>query len=348
MATPDIPTEPVRPPATAVEKASYVLMGAAVLFVFHYHLVGALVAGLLTYTILHRGARLLRGPRLSHGGAKFVAAGVLGLVAAAATAGVVAFVVGFARGRVGDLPGLVHRAAETVDNLRLQIEGMGVPPAWLERLDDSVLSEAISGWLREHGGLLTHAGREAGVAVIHALVGIVLGLILFFRGHDGPAPGPLALALDERAAHFAAAFDGVVMAQVEVSALNTVVTAAYLLAILPLLGAGLPFTGTLIGLTFLAGLLPLVGNLISVGAIVAVALGVSLKVAVGSLVFFLVVHKLLYFVNARIVGARIGAASWEILLAMLALEAAFGMMGLVLAPILYAYLKRELALRGLV
>jgi predicted PurR-regulated permease PerM len=336
------------PTATPVERASFVLMGAAVLFVFHYHLVGALVAGLLTYTILHRGARLLRGPRLSHGAAKFVAAAVLGLVAAAATFGVVAFVVGFARGRVGDLPGLVHRAAETVDSFRGQLEGLGVPASWLERLDDNVLQEAVSGWLREHGGLLTHAGQEAGVAVIHALVGIVLGLILFFPGHGGPPPGPLAVALDERTGHFASAFDGVVMAQVEVSALNTAVTAFYLLAILPLFGASLPFTGTLLGLTFLAGLLPLVGNLISVGAIVAVALGVSLKVAVVSLVFFLIVHKLLYFVNARIVGARIGAAAWEILLAMLALEAAFGMMGLVMAPILYAYLKRELALRGLV
>lgn len=351
MATPDTPTEAPRPPvapATPVEKASFVLMGAAVLFVFHYHLAGALVAGLLTYTILHRSAGLLRGPRVSHGVAKFVAASVLGLVAAAATAAVVAFVVGFARGRVGDLPGLVHRAAETVDNLRAQLQGLGVPAPWLEKLDDSVLTEAVSAWLREHGGVLTHAGREAGVAVIHALVGIVLGLILFFRAHDGPAPGPLALALDERAGHFAAAFDGVVMAQVEVSALNTAVTALYLLVILPLFGAGLPFTGTLIGLTFLAGLLPLVGNIISVGAIVAVALGLSLKVAIVSLVFFLVVHKLLYFVNARIVGARIGAASWEILLAMLTLEAAFGMMGLVLAPILYAYVKRELAVRGLV
>ena len=138
------------------------------------------------------------------------------------------------------------------------------------------------------------------------------------------------------------------VAQVEVSALNTVVTAVYLLVVLPLFGAGLPLTGTLILVTFLAGLLPIVGNVVSVAAIVAVALGVSLKVAIVSLVFFLVVHKLLYFVNARIVGSRIGAASWEILLAMMALEAACGLWGLVLAPILYAYVKKELKDRGLV
>jgi predicted PurR-regulated permease PerM len=53
-------------------------------------------------------------------------------------------------------------------------------------------------------------------------------------------------------------------------------------------------------------------------------------------------------VNARIVGSRIGAAAWEILLAMMALEASCGLPGLVLAPILYAYVKKELQDRGLV
>jgi predicted PurR-regulated permease PerM len=345
------PTEklsPVPHRVYGVEKAAYVLTGVALLFVFQYHLVGALVAGLFAYTILHRGARFLRGPRLSHGAAKFVAAGILGMLAAGATTGLVVFLVGFARGRVGDLPALFHKLADALDNLRGQLGGFGISAPWLDNLDDSAIHVAVADWLRDHGALLTHAGREAGVFVIHALVGILLGLILFFRGHSAPTPGPLALALGERARRLGAAFDGVVLAQVEVSALNTVVTAVYLLVILPLFGAGLPLSGTLVLLTFLAGLLPIVGNVISVAAIVAMALGVSLKVAVWSLAFFLVLHKLLYFVNARIVGARIGAAAWEILLAMVAFEAAFGMPGLVLAPILYAYVKRELADRSLV
>jgi len=52
--------------------------------------------------------------------------------------------------------------------------------------------------------------------------------------------------------------------------------------------------------------------------------------------------------NARIVGARINAAAWELLIAMLAMEAAFGVAGLVAAPIYYAYLKDELTARGLI
>jgi predicted PurR-regulated permease PerM len=71
-------------------------------------------------------------------------------------------------------------------------------------------------------------------------------------------------------------------------------------------------------------------------------------VAVTSLVFLVVIHKLEYFVNARIVGGEIRAAAWEILLALFAFEAAFGLAGMAVAPIVYAYAKQEVADRGLV
>ena len=60
----------------------------------------------------------------------------------------------------------------------------------------------------------------------------------------------------------------------------------------------------------------------------------------------MIVHKLEYFLNAKIVGGHIHAAAWEILLAMVLFEAAFGVPGVILAPILYAYAKRELSDRG--
>jgi predicted PurR-regulated permease PerM len=60
------------------------------------------------------------------------------------------------------------------------------------------------------------------------------------------------------------------------------------------------------------------------------------------------IHKLEYFVNARIVGAQIRARAWELLLAMLSMEAAFGITGLIAAPIYYAYVKDELFRRGLI
>jgi predicted PurR-regulated permease PerM len=48
------------------------------------------------------------------------------------------------------------------------------------------------------------------------------------------------------------------------------------------------------------------------------------------------------------VGSRISAQAWELLLAMLAMEAAFGIAGVVAAPIYYAYLKQELTDAGMV
>ena len=51
-------------------------------------------------------------------------------------------------------------------------------------------------------------------------------------------------------------------------------------------------------------------------------------------------------VDARVIAATlIGASAWEILLAIVAFEVAFGAVGVVLAPIVYAWVKRELAER---
>ena len=117
---------------------------------------------------------------------------------------------------------------------------------------------------------------------------------------------------------------------------------------LPLAGVDLPFTKTMVVITFLVGLLPVIGNLISNTIIVIISLSQSLLVAVASLIFLIVIHKLEYFLNARIMGAQIKAAAWELLVAMLIMEAAFGLPGVIAAPIYYAYLKGELSARGLI
>ena len=90
------------------------------------------------------------------------------------------------------------------------------------------------------------------------------------------------------------------------------------------------------------------GNLVSNTVIVLVSLGVAPWVAVVSLVFLVLVHKLEYLLNAKIVGGRIGAAAWETLLAIVVFEAAFGVPGVILAPVVYAWAKAELVDRGLV
>jgi predicted PurR-regulated permease PerM len=70
-------------------------------------------------------------------------------------------------------------------------------------------------------------------------------------------------------------------------------------------------------------------------------------VALAALAFLIVIHKLEYFFSARLLGARIQAFAWELLIA-LAMETLFGMAGLLAAPVYYAYLKRELREESLI
>ena len=156
-------------------------------------------------------------------------------------------------------------------------------------------------------------------------------------------PVNLAAALVQRARRLSTAFGRVVFAQVRISLLNTFFTGIYLAVILPMFGIDLPLKKTLIAVTFIVGLLPVIGNLISNTIIIIVSLSNLLPAAVSSLLFLIVIHKLEYFLNARIIGRRIEARAWELLIAMLVMEAAFGMAGLIAAPIYYAYIKSELA-----
>ena len=98
--------------------------------------------------------------------------------------------------------------------------------------------------------------------------------------------------------------------------------------------------------TFIAGLLPVIGNLISNTVIVVISLSHSLSTAGFALLFLVAIHKLEYFLNARIIGAQINAKAWELLTAMLIMESLFGIPGVIAAPVFYAYLKAELVAVG--
>jgi hypothetical protein len=134
----------------------------------------------------------------------------------------------------------------------------------------------------------------------------------------------------------------VVFAQVRISLINTAFTAIYLVVILPAFGVDLPLRKTLIVITFVAGLLPVVGNLISNTFIVIASLTYSGEMALLSLAYLVVIHKLEYFLNAKIIGSRIQARAWELLVAILAMEAVFGVAGVIAAPIYYCFIKDEL------
>ncbi len=330
---------------SAAQIASWCLAGVGLALVLALHLLSALIAGLLVFELVHVIAHLL--PRRLFGARARIAA--VAVIATLVVALLVAAIVGlaaFLRSDASSLPALLRKMAEIIDTTR------GAFPAWLvESLPSGAdeLREALSHWLREHAPEVRVAGATAGRIAAHIVIGLVIGALIALREvAAGTAQKPLAAALVERATLLGDSFRRVVFAQVRISALNTVFTALYLEVLLRLAGVHLPFTKTLITITFIAGLLPVIGNLISNTAIVVVSFAASPYVAAASLVFLVVIHNLEYILNARIVGSRIRARAWELLLAMLAMEAAFGLAGLVAAPIYYAYLKQELAERGLV
>ena len=85
-----------------------------------------------------------------------------------------------------------------------------------------------------------------------------------------------------------------------------------------------------------------IGNLVSNTIIVFVALTVSLKLAIGALVFLVLIHKLEYFLNSKIIGSRIRNPVWLTLIALIIGERLMGIPGLILAPVVLNYLRVEM------
>jgi predicted PurR-regulated permease PerM len=327
-----------------ITRAAWIIAAIALFLVLWLHLLPALLAGLLVFELVHITAPMLAS-RLSDRRARVVIA----VLFAALVVGVLVLLMTLAIeffADSGHLANLATKMAEILENSRQSL------PDWLlAYLPGSVeeLKRVVIVWLRAHAGELQLIGREAGITLAHILVGLVIGAMVAVQATvRKTTPRPLAAALSQRATRLADAFRNIVFAQVRISLINTVFTGFYLAAALPLAGVQLPLTKTMIALTFAAGLLPILGNLISNSVIVVVSLAHSPQMALVSLIYLMLIHKFEYFLNARIVGAQIASKAWELLLAMLVMEAAFGLAGVVAAPIFYAYIKSELKAAGLV
>jgi predicted PurR-regulated permease PerM len=330
----------------AVRIASYIAAGLGLFLVLYLRLLPALLAGLLVYEVVVSTAPLM-GRRLSGDRARVLAVALVGVVVVGLLTLLVLGGISFFRNEIGNPEDLwQNRLMPLVERARQQL-----PPAVVDRLPESVDALRITAmdWARSHAVTLQLAGKEAARVVVHIIIGLVLGAIVALsRARPTHQVGPFAAELSLRSARLADAFHNIVFAQIKISLFNTLFTGIYLLAVLPLFGVHLPLTKTLIVITFVVGLLPVIGNLLSNTAITIVGLSVSLYVGLCALAFLIVIHKFEYFLNARIVGGQIRARAWELLVAMLLFEAAFGLPGLVAAPIFYAYLKAELEAERLI
>ncbi len=319
--------------------ASWILIGIGMILVLIFHLLPALLGGLLVYELIRILTpyieRKFPGPR-----AKLIAIALLTIITVSILSMAGAGLVAFFRSESGSLTVLLAKMAQIIEDSRKLL------PIWiLDKLpsDAMAFKEEATIWLRTHATELQVVGKEAGRVTVHILVGMIVGGMIALRDAiKDDEYKPFARALAQRAWLFGDAFKRIVFAQVRIASINAFFTGIYLAVILPLLGVELPLVKTMIAITFVVGLIPVVGNLISNTIIVVVSLSQSLGVALGSLLYLIVIHKFEYFLNARIVGGQIRANAWELLIAMLLMEAIFGLAGIIAAPIYYAYIKSEL------
>lgn len=333
----------------SVARADIVAWGVSALtlgFVITLHLLPALLAGLLVFELVNVLTPWLRLRALGRDVPRLLA---VTLIASVVIAALVAAGLGLAallRNSDDSLPILMQKMAQIIEDARAQL-----PAELLARVpeDADTLQRTLVEWLRSHSGSLQLAGRDLGRTLVHVLMGMVIGALLSLQKATRLADRrPLSEQISRLTERLASAFRRVVFAQFWISAINTFFTWLYLGVALPLFGVELPLVKSLVTITFVVGLLPIVGNLISNTAILIVSVSQGLPVAVASFVYLVAIHKLEYFLNARIVGSQINARAWELLIAMLVMEAAFGIPGLIAAPIFYAYFKQELHDKGLV
>lgn len=323
-----------------IEISAQILAGLALLGTLWFGLLAALLAGLLIHELVHAVAPVFRRFGAMHNIGRIIALGLLTAVLSLAVIFGVIELISLLTTRQDGLVAVMRKMAEAVEEASQQL------PPWIVAYIPSSgqdLDTMLAQSLRDHSRDLLRLTTDVGRILVHIIIGLVIGgMIAIADLTEKPGRGPLARAMAERARLLALSFRRVVFAQVRISALNTVLTAIYLAAVLPAFGLHLPLTKTMIVVTFVVGLLPVIGNLISNTVIVVISLSLSVYTAAASLAFLVIIHKLEYFINAKIVGTQIHARAWEILISMLLMEAAFGVPGVIAAPVFYAYLKAEL------
>ncbi|HDS1699834.1 MULTISPECIES: hypothetical protein [Pseudomonas] len=319
--------------------ASLIIVMAGLLLALPLKLLPSLLAGLLVFELVNMLTPRLQ-PLFAGQRARWLAVALLGTLVVSTLTLLIAGAFSF----------LLHEAENpgaSLDKFIALVEqARGQLPPFIEGYLPASAAEfkvAIGDWIKSHLSDLQLVGKGMAHMFVTLLIGMILGAIIALqRIPDVSRRKPLAAALFERLSLLVKAFRNIVFAQIKISLLNTIFTGVFLAVVMPLFDVHLPLTKTLIVLTFLLGLLPVIGNLMSNTLITIVGLSLSIWVAAAALGYLVVIHKIEYFLNARIVGGQISAKAWELLLAMLVFEAAFGLPGVVAGPIYYAYLKSEL------
>ncbi|MDF7676213.1 AI-2E family transporter [Neisseriaceae bacterium ESL0693] len=309
------------------------------------HLMAAVITGLLTYTLVLKLDHFL-SCRMQRFGHKSRLVSVLLLTSII----VVIFIGGF--GYIFSyFLDLAKHPTETMENIQSVIDKVShtLPASIGNYLPDNIdqIQATIVDYLKEHVFYLQSIVKNVFHLLIIIVVGMIIGLILGFqqkkRTKNGVAQQPaLKIALEHCLDRLVLVFQYVAFSQVIIALFNAVMTLIFLFVVLPIFGIDLPFRKTLVIATFVFGLIPIIGNLVVNVIMFFIGLSISFKVAIVVTIYLIFIHKFEYVLNAKIVGGKIHAGICELLIAMLFLETLFGVIGLVFAPIFYAFLKLSL------
>lgn len=233
-------------------------------------------------------------------------------------------------------------AAETIPAVVNYAESKGIE---LPFTDYSSFKTLALEKVNERIANLGRYAREATLQIAMLIIGLVVALSLFINarweveGEPGAVKDSLystvvrELAL--RFQTFYASFAKVIGAQIIISLINTALTSGFLI------WNDFPYATVIIVLTFLLGLLPILGNLMSNTLIIAVGFTISPRMALFALIFLVVIHKLEYFLNSKIIGDRIRNPMWLTLIGLVLGEKLMGIPGMILAPVVLHYIKVE-------
>jgi predicted PurR-regulated permease PerM len=305
---------------------SYVFLALLFVLVIWLHLAIPLLAVLFSFFVLHK---------LAFTRYKLLAVLLFILVIAGITYGAVHFT----RAAIKAFPEIAETSIPSV------LEWAQSHQIVLPFSDYKSLKDLAIDTVREQMHSLGPLARGATTNFVLLIIGIVVAISLFLNSqldldrHSHRVKNNLySLCCDEIAARFIAlyqSFSTVMGAQIVISFINTLLTAIFVLIV------KLPYAPVVVGVTFLCGLLPVVGNLISNSIIVCVAFTISPKLALIALVFLIVVHKLEYFLNSKIIGDRIRNPVWLTLLGLVIGEKLMGLPGMILAPVILNYIRLE-------
>jgi predicted PurR-regulated permease PerM len=310
---------------------SYFFIVGILVIVGWLHLATPLIAVLFAYLALTRLEFLRRG-------GKWLAVGLFLLLFAG-----IAYALGhFIKSAIRELPEIADKSIPLIIQWakKYQIE--------LPFTDFDSLKEVAFGTVSSEVHYLGHFAdfaRGATRQFVFLAAGCIVAISLFLNprielgsSSQSPLPNLYSLYSQEIARRFEIfyrSFATVMGAQVVISLINTVLTGIFAVAV------HLPYAVIIIGVTFLCGLLPVIGNLISNTIVICIGFTVSPQMALMALIFLVVIHKLEYFLNSKIVGHRIRNPLWLTLLALVLGERLMGVPGMILAPVVLNYIKLE-------